>query len=108
MSSNHNYTSICHYCGKIYPCRRAASKYCCKQHNSLYSKYGCQIKATVTSCGAVYTFRHILQEIYQEWDIYYPGGWSVAYPLSTIRECFEYWGPLPCGDEILLVGHFLI
>ena len=103
-----NYTNVCWYCGAIYKSNRVTSKYCSKKHNSLYHKYGSQIKAFVNEKGQVLNLQNTLKEIYSEIDEYDVDGWGVYYSHRCIVEDFEYRGPLPTGNELVLVTNYLI
>jgi hypothetical protein len=103
-----NYTNVCSFCGKIYRSNRSTSKYCCKKHNSLFNAYGSQIKPLVDENGVAHSFDRVLTKIYLENDYLNDNGWSAAYTHRCIREDFEYEGPLPEGQEILLVESYII
>src|SRR5690349_4483298 len=106
--SNMNYTNVCWYCGTIYKSNRSTSKYCCKKHNSLYSQYGPSISPSLNEAGIVVNYDPILEVIFQE-DVNKNLGYVASgYLLRTIQEEFEYNGPLPSGDEILVVGSYVI
>lgn len=106
--TNFNFTNVCWYCGAIYKSNRSTSKYCCKKHNSLYSQYGVAIKPSISKEGVVINFDPILECIYKE-DLNKDLGLSASgYLMQTIRQEFEYSGPLPLGDEILVVGSYII
>lgn len=103
-----NYTGICWYCGVVYKSNRSTSKYCCSKHNSLYARNGPCIKPYMNRNGEIMDYDPILENIYSEMGIFYEDGWGVAYSYRAIREDFEYTGPLPTGNELLLVGSYLI
>jgi len=104
---NFNYTSICAYCGEIYKCNRSTSKYCCTEHNSLFHAYGSIISDVDLSSNGIYVdYLWLLLLIYFEDPN--PVEWSKTYNNKTLERQFHYDGPLPEGDELILVGQFLI
>ena len=58
--------------------------------------------------GVAHSFHGVLTEIYLELDCLTDDGWGVAYTHSCIKEQFNYQGPLPEWQELLLVEHYLI
>lgn len=104
---NLNYTSICHYCGVIYKSNKSTSIYCCKQHNSLYHANGSQIDYSILNNHGVYeNYHEILSSLYDK------GKFFTSLSLEALHhEALHnhgYGGPLPKGNEILLVSGFLI
>lgn len=103
-----NYTNVCWYCGVIYKSNRRTSKYCCKQHNSLYALYGPMVKSIVMVDGTMQNYDFFLRSIYNYAELENPDDWGMGYLKKTIQEDFEYQGPLPKGEEILVVGKYVI
>ena len=104
---NLNYTSICHYCGKIYRSNRSTSKYCSKQHNSLYAANGSNIDFTILNSQDMYISYHdVLSALYHRIAIYRT--WTKGCSHFEVVGRFRYKGPLPKADELLLVSGFLI
>ena len=104
---NLNYTSICHYCGAIYKSNRSTSKYCCRQHISLYNVNGSQINYNIlNNKGGYKNYYEILSRIYNKGKFL-----TSLRPDSFDHEVLHnhgYDGPLPQDDELLLVSGFLI
>lgn len=105
---NLNYTNVCWYCGAVYKSNRRTSKYCCKQHNSLYALYGAMIKPIILADGKVCDYDFFLRSIYEHEMTNNPKEWGMGYLKKTIRNEFYYEGPLPIGEEILVVGKYVI
>jgi hypothetical protein len=103
-----HYTNVCWYCGTIYQSNRSTSKYCSRNHNSLYNAYGSRIKPLRDTNGIVVDYDSILEEIFSELQIFYDDGWGAAYSGRCVIEDFNYSGPLPMGSELLLVGNYFI
>ena len=104
---NLNYTAICYYCGTIYKSCRSSSKYCCKNHNSLYFQNGCQINNNLKRKDGSYVDCYpALKRIYSVQDD--ESLWSIGYPIDVFYSRFLYMGPVPFGDELLLVSSFII
>lgn len=109
MENTHlHYTNVCWYCGITYQSNRSTSKYCSKNHNSLYNAYGSRIKPLLDPYGRVVDYDSILEKIYSEEEIFYNDSWGALYSGRCIIEDFNYLGPLPTGFELLLVGNYLI
>lgn len=102
-----NYTSICFYCGEIYQSNRSTSKYCSPSHNSLYNENGSAICSVYPNAQGIYVDYLSTLSI-----LYFGDGnqsqWSKEYEKSFCEKHYQYDGPLPSGDELLLVGSFLI
>jgi uncharacterized C2H2 Zn-finger protein len=103
---NSNYTSICFYCGEIFKSNRSTGRYCNKQHNSMYNTYGARINNSILKSKGIYVdycpfFRRIFNESFK-----HSLGWRGGYRHELLRHIYD--GPLPLGDELLLVSSFLI
>ena len=104
---NLNYTSICLYCGEIYLSNKSTSKYCCRNHNSMYNSIGSQIDNTILNCEGVYiSYYVLLSKIYK--SPIEPPSWQGMFSYDFLVNDLSYDGPLPLGSEILLVSSFLI
>lgn len=104
-----NYINVCLYCGKTYYSNRSTSKYCTKKHNALYHKYGTQIRAVPDETGNSTPMNGSLDEIYEQChEDNYETDWSHALDEDRFRDDFGYNGPLPSGEELLLVGGYVI
>jgi hypothetical protein len=103
-----NYTNVCWFCGKIYKSNRSTSKYCSKKHNSLYNMHGSQIKPLLDKHGVAHCFDWILKEMYLDAGYFMDDGWGEAFDLRCIRNDFKYTGPLPEGEELLLIQSYVI
>lgn len=102
-----NYTSICHYCGAIYKSNRSTSIYCCTQHNSLFHANGSQIDYNVlTSNGEYVNYHEILSHIYEKGRFFKALDPEDLYGEALFNQ--GYIGPVPKGNELLLVSGFLI
>src|SRR5436189_3939164 len=102
---NSNYTSICFFCGEIFKSNRATARYCNKQHNSMYNTYGVRINNSILNSKGIYVDYNsfFLREFFRSQDY---SGWRGGYRLEMLRHIYD--GPLPLGDELLLVSSFLI
>lgn len=104
---NLNYSNICHYCGTIYKSCRSTSKYCCKEHNSLYHLNGPQrVNAILNSSGVYIDYNALLERIYYTVDPRL--SWRLGFTAFQLIVKLGYNGPLPEGDELLLVSGFLL
>jgi len=104
---NLNYTSICHYCGAIYKSNRSTSIYCSKQHNSLYHANGSQIDyGFLNSRGEYVNYHEILSHIYGKARFFEKLNQEDLYGEALFNQ--GYYGPLPKGNELLLVSGFII
>jgi hypothetical protein len=104
-----NYTSVCWYCGCIYKSNKTTSHFCNPKHRGLFNKYGAAIPSIITgSDGVLFDSDKALEEIDYNTDNPDPEGWTYFYNLDSILYKYKYLGPLPQGDEILIVGSFAI
>ncbi|MEO6230471.1 MAG: hypothetical protein ABJB11_12960 [Ferruginibacter sp.] len=102
-----NYTSICHYCGKIYKSNRSTSKYCCSQHNALYHLNGCQIQIFIQDhIGVLFDSYAALNAMYL--PPLSEDRWSKPYDILSVFSAANYLGTVPLGEEYILSGKFLI
>lgn len=104
---NTNYTCICHYCGAIYGANRSTSKYCCKQHNSLYAANGSNIDYSILNSRNQYvSYYNVLSNLYRR--LGNNKTWTKGCSIYEVKDDYLYNGPLPDGDELLFVSGFLI
>lgn len=105
-----NYTSICFYCGVIYTSNKSTSKYCCREHNSMFSVNGTKINNLILTPNGTYVdYSFILLWICikhdDELNLHL---WSKGYTQLQLLQEFEYDGRLPQGSELIVVGQYLI
>lgn len=105
-----NYTSVCFYCGVIYPSNKSTSKYCYPGHNSMYNANGTKINDLIITPNGTYTdYSFILLWICikhdDELNLHL---WSKGYTQQQLLQEFSYDGPLPRGSELIVVGQYLI
>ena len=103
---NLNYTCICFYCGEIYQSNRSTSRYCCSNHNSLCALNGTMINNTIINQEGQYKdyFMVFMEMFFQGTD---KADWDGPYTYDTLVNEFGYDGPLPNGNELLLISSFL-
>ncbi len=104
---NRNYTSICHYCGKIYNSIKSTSKYCSKRHNSLYHLNGAQIDYTLIDPDGIR--RNLFDTLTQLFKGQQSSdGWGPAHDIWSVYPKHYYFGPVPFGTEIIFVSGYVI
>ena len=105
-----NYTSVCFFCGVIYPSNKSSSQYCCTSHNSLHYENGTRINHLILTPKGIYVdYADILLWIWTEnADERFPHSWSQGYSEFRLIHKFAYDGPLPQGSELIVVGQYLI
>lgn len=103
------YTSVCHFCGKIYQSNKSTSKYCCHRHNSMFHQFGPQINNSILNPKGIYVdYSFILWDVCME-NLEIPfQSWSRNFSEWRLVYEFSYDGPLPLGNELLLVSGYLI
>lgn len=104
----HHFINVCRYCTKVYTSNRSTSLYCCKAHNSLYSKYGSLLDLALVRSSKFSKFSSTLLEIFRNDYLNIEEDWSRGYSSRCVKEDFGYDGPLPNTDAYLLVADFLI
>ena len=91
----------------IYKSNRSTSKYCCKQHNSLYAANGSNVDYTIlNSKDRNVSYYKELQNLYASLGDFQR--WTKGCSKYEVQDEYCYKGPLPDEDEILLVSGFLI
>jgi hypothetical protein len=110
--AGYHFYVICKYCGRISYAKTKRRGYCegiatdCVERNCnpLYNQNGPRINPVVRDCfGEEFNADRILFEIYDE-RIQVEGGWSKPLRHSVFYHNYQYLGPLPKGEEILIVG----
>ncbi len=111
---NENFTSVCHYCGVIFKNNRSTAKFCSNKHRSLYGTYGAAIDPIVITADNRYI--NADDRLYAAYRSSQnlrgakvaPGGWAHGFDEATFTKQFDYDGPLPEGDELLVVGSYIL
>lgn len=103
-----NYKHVCTYCGVAYESNRSTSKFCSDRHRSLY--HAGKDKAPKKKRGKelVDDYNAILQRVYDDRKDGNKDNWSRGLPASMLRRHFNYAGPLPSADEIIITSGFAI
>lgn len=106
-----NYTSVCHYCGVIFKSNRSNAKHCCDRHRVLFWHDGSMISPFIKNDeGVHFNVDEHLQKAYdagrKEDDL--EGGWSHGFWDSDLADDFGFYGPLPKGQILLVIGSFIL
>ncbi len=107
---NENYTSVCWYCGVIFKNNKHSGHFCLdSNHRQRHWNKGSKINPLINDQnGHLINADHLLNTIYNSRREKNKDGWSEACPRSVLRDNFHYTGPLPEGEELLVVASFVI
>ena len=105
-----NYTGVCLYCGSIFKNNRSTGRFCPgTTHRQMYGNVGPRIDPLLEDeAGNIINADYLLKRIYEARGGINKDAWSAAYPAFYLREYSAYTGPLPQGEELLVVKSYLI